>query len=187
MPYCKDCALFDDCMADENDTPENFDCTDFTPKEGAEQEQVTEEAEELWGEETLMEEEFEGFDESGTETEPEPEPEPKPKPKPKTKPKEKAKAKSKPKPKTEPKPKTIPVKEEPKEELKKESEYGNLENKIRSLIKEREDIMVIKVKFLVELANTNPNLKKDMIMDNFLDKLVDLVTTAEATKIVSMV
>ena len=63
MPKCKDCALFEDCMADENDVPENFDCEDFTPKEEAPTEEVIEEAEEVWGEEAEMTDEFEGFDE----------------------------------------------------------------------------------------------------------------------------
>ena len=71
------------------------------------------------------------------------------------------------------------------EALQKEKVSDSLENKIRKAIKDREDIMVIKVKFLIELAETNPKLKKEMEMDTLLDKLADLVTTTEATKIVA--
>ena len=182
MPKCKDCALFEDCMADENDVPENFDCEDFTPKEEAPTEEVIEEAEEVWGEEAEMTNEFEGFDEEETkEAEPEPEPEPESKPKPKPK---KPKAKPGPKPKAKPK-KETKTKEAPKEALQKEKVSDSLEDKIRKAIKDREDIMVIKVKFLIELAETNPKLKKEMEMDTLLDKLADLVTTTEATKIVA--
>jgi len=182
MPKCKDCALFEDCMADENDVPENFDCEDFTPKEEAPTEEVIEEAEEVWGEEAEMTDEFEGFDEEEIkEAEPEPEPEPESKPKPKTK---KPKAKPGPKPKAKPK-KEAKTKEAPKEALQKEKVSDSLEDKIRKAIKDREDIMVIKVKFLIELAETNPKLKKEIEMDTLLDKLADLITTAEATKIVA--
>jgi len=180
MPKCKDCALFEDCMADENDVPENFDCEDFTPKEEAPTEEVIEEAEEVWGEEAEMTDEFEDFgEEEIKEAEPEPQPKPKPKPKP-----EKAKAKPGPKPKAKPK-KEAKTEEVPKEALQKEKVSDSLEDKIRKAIKDREDIMVIKVKFLIELAETNPKLKKEMEMDTLLDKLADLVTTTEATKIVA--
>lgn len=183
MPKCKDCALFEDCMADENDVPENFDCEDFTPKEEAPTEEVIEEAEEVWGKEAEMTDEFEDFDEEEIkETEPEPEPEPQPKPKPK--PKKEAKAKPGPKPKAKPK-KGAKTEEAPKEALQKEQVSDSLEDKIRKAIKDRENIMVIKVKFLIELAETNPKLKKEMEMDTILDKLADLITTAEATKIVA--
>ena len=169
---CINCANFDECPAGEGDSPEDLECEFFEAKEEVQETEQILEVEELGDEEgEFVEEEF---------TEPEPKPKPKPK---KTKPK-KAKKKDAPKkPKEEKKEfqseSKLPSEPEPKQEAKMDV--------IEYAVVKRQKAMVAKIKFLMDLMKTRPDMQQ-YIKDSqgVIDRLADLITTEEASKIAAL-